>query len=55
MPEIERYEILILGSGEAGKYLAWNGLRHRKQTMVDDLIAIHRERAPTLERVSMGT
>jgi pyruvate/2-oxoglutarate dehydrogenase complex dihydrolipoamide dehydrogenase (E3) component len=23
MPEIERYEILILGSGEAGKYLAW--------------------------------
>jgi pyruvate/2-oxoglutarate dehydrogenase complex dihydrolipoamide dehydrogenase (E3) component len=102
MPEIERYEILILGSGEAGKYLAWtfaragrrvaliergmiggscpniaclpskniihsarvaalfrrgaqfgiasgaiqvdmNGVRHRKQTMVDDLIAIHRE------------
>jgi pyruvate/2-oxoglutarate dehydrogenase complex dihydrolipoamide dehydrogenase (E3) component len=23
MPQIERYEILILGSGEAGKYLAW--------------------------------
>ena len=23
MPDVERYEILILGSGEAGKYLAW--------------------------------
>ena len=27
MPEIERYEILILGSGEAGKYLAWTFAR----------------------------
>ena len=26
-PEIERYEILILGSGEAGKYLAWTFAR----------------------------
>ena len=23
MPELERYEILIIGSGEAGKHLAW--------------------------------
>src|SRR5882757_3085378 len=23
MQDVERYEILILGSGEAGKYLAW--------------------------------
>src|ERR1700757_4515049 len=23
MPNVERYEILILGSGEAGKFLAW--------------------------------
>ena len=23
MPEIENYEILVIGSGEAGKYLAW--------------------------------
>ena len=23
MPDIERYEVLVLGSGEAGKYLAW--------------------------------
>jgi pyruvate/2-oxoglutarate dehydrogenase complex dihydrolipoamide dehydrogenase (E3) component len=27
MTEIERYEILILGSGEAGKYLAWTFAR----------------------------
>lgn len=24
MPELERYEIVIIGSGEAGKHLAWN-------------------------------
>jgi pyruvate/2-oxoglutarate dehydrogenase complex dihydrolipoamide dehydrogenase (E3) component len=23
MQDVERYEILVLGSGEAGKYLAW--------------------------------
>ena len=23
MPDVEKYEILVLGSGEAGKYLAW--------------------------------
>ena len=23
MPDVERYEILVIGSGEAGKYLAW--------------------------------
>jgi pyruvate/2-oxoglutarate dehydrogenase complex dihydrolipoamide dehydrogenase (E3) component len=23
MPDVERYEILVVGSGEAGKYLAW--------------------------------
>jgi pyruvate/2-oxoglutarate dehydrogenase complex dihydrolipoamide dehydrogenase (E3) component len=103
MSAIERYEILILGSGEAGKYLAWTlakegrrtavvergliggscpnvaclpsknvihsarvaalcrrggefgittapmsvdmtGVRHRKRKMVEDLIAVHRDR-----------
>ena len=24
MPEIEHYEILVIGSGEAGKHLTWN-------------------------------
>jgi pyruvate/2-oxoglutarate dehydrogenase complex dihydrolipoamide dehydrogenase (E3) component len=24
MPGIERYEILVIGSGEAGKHLTWN-------------------------------
>ncbi len=32
MPDTERYEILILGSGESGKHLAWTmaqaGHRH---------------------------
>ena len=23
MPHTEKYEVLIIGSGEAGKYLAW--------------------------------
>lgn len=103
MSDIERYDILVLGSGEAGKYIAWtlakagrrvavvergliggscpniaclpsknvihsaqvaalfrrgaefgiasgpvsvdmSGVRRRKRQMVDDLIAIHRER-----------
>src|SRR5438445_13766550 len=31
MPETERYEVLIVGSGEAGKYMAWTmaGAGHR--------------------------
>ncbi len=24
MPETERYEILVIGSGESGKHLTWN-------------------------------
>ena len=23
MPDVERYDILVVGSGESGKYLAW--------------------------------
>jgi choline dehydrogenase-like flavoprotein len=23
MPDIENYDVLVIGSGEAGKYLAW--------------------------------
>ena len=24
MPEVERYDAVVLGSGEAGKYMAWH-------------------------------
>jgi pyruvate/2-oxoglutarate dehydrogenase complex dihydrolipoamide dehydrogenase (E3) component len=34
MPEIERYEILILGSGEAGKYMAWTMAKAGHRTAV---------------------
>jgi pyruvate/2-oxoglutarate dehydrogenase complex dihydrolipoamide dehydrogenase (E3) component len=34
MREIERYEILILGSGEAGKYLAWTFAKGGKRVAV---------------------
>jgi hypothetical protein len=29
MSDIENYDILIIGSGEAGKYLAWTMAEHR--------------------------
>ena len=32
MSEIEKYEILILGSGEAGKYLAWTMAKAGRRT-----------------------
>ena len=32
MPAAEKYEVLILGSGEAGKYLAWTSARAGKRT-----------------------
>jgi pyruvate/2-oxoglutarate dehydrogenase complex dihydrolipoamide dehydrogenase (E3) component len=34
MPEIERYEILVIGSGEAGKYLAWTMAKAGHRTVV---------------------
>ncbi len=34
MPEPERYEALILGSGEGGKYLAWHLARSGRRTAV---------------------
>jgi pyruvate/2-oxoglutarate dehydrogenase complex dihydrolipoamide dehydrogenase (E3) component len=34
MSEIEKYEILILGSGEAGKYLAWTMAKAGRRTAV---------------------
>jgi pyruvate/2-oxoglutarate dehydrogenase complex dihydrolipoamide dehydrogenase (E3) component len=34
MPEAERYEILIIGSGEAGKYLTWTMAQEGRRTAV---------------------
>ena len=34
MPDIERYKILVLGSGEAGKYLAWTMAKAGRRTAV---------------------
>jgi pyruvate/2-oxoglutarate dehydrogenase complex dihydrolipoamide dehydrogenase (E3) component len=34
MPETERYEVLILGSGEAGKYMAWTMAKAGHHTAV---------------------
>ena len=34
MPETERYEDLIIGSGEAGKYMAWTMAREGHHTAV---------------------
>src|SRR5207248_10499933 len=34
MPQLERYEALILGSGEGGKYLAWHLARAGHRTAV---------------------
>jgi pyruvate/2-oxoglutarate dehydrogenase complex dihydrolipoamide dehydrogenase (E3) component len=31
-PEVERYEVLVLGSGEAGKYIAWHTASSDKKT-----------------------
>ena len=40
MPDIDRYDILVLGSGEAGKYLAWTmaGAGHRTAVIEQELI-----------------
>jgi pyruvate/2-oxoglutarate dehydrogenase complex dihydrolipoamide dehydrogenase (E3) component len=32
MPNVEKYEILVLGSGEAGKYLAWTMAKEGRRT-----------------------
>src|ERR1700691_1353266 len=34
MTQPERYEVLVLGSGEGGKYLAWHMARSGKRTAV---------------------
>jgi pyruvate/2-oxoglutarate dehydrogenase complex dihydrolipoamide dehydrogenase (E3) component len=34
MSEIERYDILVIGSGEAGKYLAWTMAKAGHRTVV---------------------
>lgn len=34
MPEPERYEVLVLGSGEGGKYLAWHMAKSGNRTAV---------------------
>ena len=40
MPETERYEVLIVGSGEAGKYMAWTmaGAGHRTAVIERKLV-----------------
>src|SRR5947209_15257859 len=40
MPQTERYEVLIVGSGEAGKYMAWTmaGAGHRTAVIESKLI-----------------
>ncbi len=32
MPDVDKYEILVLGSGEAGKYLAWTMAKEGRRT-----------------------
>ena len=34
MSAVERYEILVLGGGEAGKYIAWELARSGRRTVV---------------------
>lgn len=34
MPEVERYQNLVLGSGEAGKYIAWTMAKEGQHTAV---------------------
>ena len=34
MPSIDHYQILVLGSGEGGKYLAWHMARQGHRTAV---------------------
>ena len=34
MPEVERYEILVIGSGETGKHLSWNMAQAGHRTVV---------------------
>ena len=34
MPEIESYNVLVIGSGETGKYLAWTMSRAGHRTAV---------------------
>jgi pyruvate/2-oxoglutarate dehydrogenase complex dihydrolipoamide dehydrogenase (E3) component len=34
MPEVERYEILVIGSGESGKHLTWNMAQADHRTAV---------------------
>ncbi len=34
MPEIERYDAVVLGTGEAGKYMAWHLGSSGKRTAV---------------------
>ena len=40
MPDIENYDVLVIGSGEAGKYLAWTlaGEGHRTAVVERKLI-----------------
>ena len=34
MPQTEKYEVLIIGSGEAGKYMAWTMAKAGHRTAV---------------------
>ena len=35
MPAIDRYDVVVVGSGEAGKYLAWTLSKAGHRTCVD--------------------
>ena len=49
MSESERYEALILGSGEGGKFLAWHLAGSGRRTMAEGLGALFAAiPAPTL-------
>ncbi len=40
MPDVDSYDILVVGSGESGKYLAWTmaGAGHRTAVIERELI-----------------
>ena len=45
MPDIERYDALVLGTGEAGKYMAWHlGASGKRVAAIER--KLHRRRLP---------
>jgi pyruvate/2-oxoglutarate dehydrogenase complex dihydrolipoamide dehydrogenase (E3) component len=56
MPQTEQYEVLIVGSGEAGKYMAWMMARagHRTAVIERKLVGGSCRNAGTLLPRKMG-